>query len=74
MQVRQATPTRDNSSESSKTYTATEISAALGLNINMVYQMAREGRIPCIRAGKRYIFPRAGFDKWLSTAGNQTAA
>jgi excisionase family DNA binding protein len=55
-------------------YTANEMSTLAGINVRAVYRMAREGKIPCIRAGKRFVFPRAAIDRWLTTAGHETAA
>lgn len=53
-------------------YTAKELKALLSVNLFRIYRMAAEGKIPCIRAGKRFIFPKVAVDRWLAAAGNRT--
>lgn len=55
-------------------YTAREVKHLTGLDIRTVYKLAREGSIPSIRVGRKFIFPRIGVHRWLSEAGNRTAA
>jgi excisionase family DNA binding protein len=47
-------------------YTADQVAELLQTSTDRVYQMAREGRIPHVRLGKRSIrFPRHAFHAWL---------
>lgn len=55
-------------------YTARELKHLTGLDIRTVYKLARDGTIPSIRVGKKFIFPRVGVHRWLAEAGNRTAA
>jgi len=49
-----------------KTYTAIEVARLVGLDLKSVYEGARRGEIPCLRVGRRYLFPVAAIDAWLS--------
>jgi len=51
-----------------KTYTAAEVARLVGLDLKSVYEGARRGEIPCRRVGRRYLFPVAAIDAWLSGA------
>ena len=48
--------------------TVTEVAQLLGLSRDSVYDGAGRGQIPCIRIGKRLIFPRAAILEWHRTA------
>jgi excisionase family DNA binding protein len=50
------------------------LATALGLSRQSTYVALREGRIPAIRLGKRFIIPRAAISEWLRTAGKQLPA
>ena len=52
----------------SKTYTAAEVARLVGLDLKSVYEGARRGEIPCLRVGRRYLFPVAAIDAWFSGA------
>lgn len=54
------------------TYTAQDVANLLAINTNAIYREARAGRIPCIRVGKRFVFPRAAIDRWIASAGGQS--
>jgi excisionase family DNA binding protein len=41
----------------------------LGLGRVSTYAGLRDGTIPSIRVGKRYILPRTAIQEWLRTAG-----
>lgn len=56
------------------TYTAAEVSSLIDLDKNRVYKLAAEGQLPCIRVGKRFLFPKAAIDRWLSQAGAKAVA
>jgi excisionase family DNA binding protein len=41
-----------------------EIAAWLRLSANTIYGWAREGKIPCVKRGRTYIFDKAALLKW----------
>lgn len=45
--------------------TVPEAAKLLGISRNHGYELARQGKLPVIRLGKRLIIPRIGFEKWL---------
>jgi excisionase family DNA binding protein len=45
--------------------TVPEAAEMLGISRNHAYELARQGKLPVIRLGKRLIIPRIGFEKWL---------
>jgi len=45
-----------------------EITAWLRLSENTIYGWAREGRIPCKKAGRSYIFNKAALIEWARNA------
>ncbi len=51
-----------------KTYSAEEVAELVGLNVKSIYEGARQGEIPCLRVGRRYVFPVAAIEAWLSGA------
>jgi excisionase family DNA binding protein len=46
----------------------------LGVGRTAVYKGLRDGTIPAIKLGKRFVLPRAAIMKWLESAGAQKAA
>jgi excisionase family DNA binding protein len=46
-----------------------ELARELGLGRLTVYAALRNGTIPSIRVGKRYILPRSAIAEWLKSAG-----
>lgn len=48
-----------------------ELARELGLGRLTVYGALRDGTIPSIRVGKRYVLPRAAIQEWLRSAGGQ---
>lgn len=44
---------------------------SLGISREKAYKSLRDGEIPSIRLGKRFIVPRAAVDEWLRTAGGK---
>jgi len=49
-----------------RTYSIAEVAEELGISRGTAYQLAREGKIPVIRLGRRMLVPKDNFDKWLS--------
>jgi excisionase family DNA binding protein len=48
--------------------TIDEVAAKLRIARLTAYRMARDGRLPTIRAGKRYLIPKVAFDRLLASA------
>jgi len=51
--------------EKKLTITVEEAGRILGISRGLAYQMAREGRIPTIRFGKRLVVPRWAIEHLL---------
>ena len=49
-----------------QTYTVDEVAEVLGVSRGVAYDQVREGTIPALRLGKRWVIPVARFDDWLS--------
>lgn len=45
----------------------------LGISRQSAYAGLRDGTIPSIRLGKRFVIPRAAIAEWLKTAGKVPA-
>lgn len=64
--------TRKSSSLEPATYSnVDELARELGLGRLTVYTALRNGTIPSIRVGKRYVLPRAAIAEWLKSAAGQ---
>jgi excisionase family DNA binding protein len=50
------------------TVSVEEAGQILGISRGLAYELARQGRLPVIRLGRRFIIPRKGLDDLL--AGN----
>lgn len=48
------------------TLTICEAAKILGVSRGLAYQLAREGKIPVIRLGKRIVVPKLSLQKLLS--------
>ncbi len=46
-----------------------ELAAELQLSRSIVYRGLRDGTIPSLRVGKRFILPKAAISEWLRNAG-----
>lgn len=51
------------------TITVPEICARLGICEETVYDMLRDGTIPNIRYGRRFIVSRVAYEKWEAAIG-----
>ena len=47
------------------TMTVEEAAAALKISRGLAYEAARDGRLPCIRIGRRLLISRRALDKLL---------
>lgn len=52
------------------TLSVSECAKALSVSRGLAYQMAREGRLPTLKFGRRLLVPRAALEKMLAGAGN----
>jgi excisionase family DNA binding protein len=50
-------------------YSITELAERLGLAERTVRKMVKDGRLPSVRAGDRWLIPVSGISKWLESAG-----
>ena len=50
------------------TYTVSEAASLLGVSDTFFYKLLREGVIPHLKLGKRYIIPANKFLAWIDTA------
>lgn len=51
------------------TLSITECAKNLGISRNLAYELARTGRLPVLRLGRRLLVPRAALDRMLTEAG-----
>jgi len=55
------------------TLTITEAAEVLGVGRNFAYELARVGKLPTIRLGRKVLVPRAALEALLARAGQGTA-
>ena len=60
-------------SDDSLCYTVPEAAKKLGVCRNFGYELARTGKIPILRFGKRMLVPKAAFDKMLGVSPENEA-
>jgi excisionase family DNA binding protein len=48
------------------TLTLEEVARRLGIGRNQAYEAVQAGKIPALRFGRRWLIPRAAFDRLLS--------
>lgn len=46
-------------------YEVPEAAEMLAVSKDLIYKMVREKAIPCKRLGRRVVFPRDEFDRWI---------
>ena len=46
--------------------TPEQIATDTSLHINTIYQLIKDGKLPHIKLGRRYLISRAEYEKWLS--------
>ena len=56
------------------TYTVEEVAQLLGTARSATYVAVREGRIPAVRMGRRWLIPRERFHAWLNGDAEKDAA
>jgi excisionase family DNA binding protein len=56
------------------TYTVMEVAALLGIGRGAAYELVRDGTIPALRCGRRWVVPRSRFHAWLDGSAEQRGA
>ena len=51
-------------------YSPQEVSSLCGLSLNNVYLFLKQGKIPHIKLGRRYLVSASELEKWLAGSGN----
>lgn len=49
-----------------QTMSVKEASEYIGVSKDLIYKLAREGKIPCARLGRRLLFRAQVIDQWLA--------
>ena len=49
-----------------RTYTVDEAARIMGVSRSAAYEYAREGLIPIVRVGGRFLVPRVQFDRFIA--------
>lgn len=50
--------------------TVEEVARILRIGRDLAYQLAREGKIPVLRLGRRMVIPRQTLMRWIETEAN----
>ena len=58
------------SSTDRQTYYPEDVARMLGVHTNSVYTMLKDGTLPAVKAGRRWLISRRRFDAWL-TGGHE---
>ena len=56
---------------SSELISAKEIAKILKISVNSVYQLSRNGKIPCFKIGRRYRYSSDAIENWISDQLNE---
>ncbi len=51
-----------------------EVAARLGVGRNQAYNFVRDGKIPALRFGRRWLIPRVAFDRMMAGETPATSA
>jgi excisionase family DNA binding protein len=64
---------RDDTTASKRAvYTVVEVAQLLSLSRGSAYALVRNGTIPAVRLGSRWVVPRTRFHAWLDSLVDQT--
>ena len=55
------------------TYDVKEVSEMLGLSLGSTYSLCRDGSLPAVRLGGRWLIPRKRFHEWLDSVPGEVA-
>ena len=61
------------SQEETRVLSVPEAGRLIGCGRNLSYELARTGKIPTIRLGRKLVVPKEAFEKWLAEAGQTEA-
>ena len=50
---------------SGRLLSAPEVAELIGMRVDFVYKLSRQGGIPCIKFGRTYRYRREAIDDWL---------
>jgi len=67
--TRDVNPVGHKMEEDRLTVTVSQAARILGISRGLAYQMAREGKIPTLRFGKRIVVPRKAIERLLQEPG-----
>jgi excisionase family DNA binding protein len=62
---------RPKASQERAVYTVQEVAHLLGLALGGTYTLIREGTVPAIKVGGRWVVPRKRFHAWLDGVEDQ---
>jgi excisionase family DNA binding protein len=62
---------RPKATQERAVYTVQEVAALLGLALGGTYTLIREGTIPAIKVGGRWVVPKKRFHAWLDGIEDQ---
>jgi len=65
---------RNGSTQTPATFTPDELALVLGISRNGVYTALRNGTIPHVRIGRRFVIPRKAVESWLVGIGTQMSS
>lgn len=51
-----------------------DVATRLGVTPGRVYQLIKDGTLPCIRRGRSVRVPRQAYDRWLSSLADEASA
>ncbi|SHO48918.1 helix-turn-helix domain-containing protein [Anaerocolumna xylanovorans] len=52
------------------TYSIDEAAKIVGVGRSLMYQLAREGKIPVLRLGNRFVIPKKRFEIFINSSTN----
>ena len=55
-------------------YSPQEAADSMGLCLNTVYKLVREGKLPCVKINRRLLIPRAGLEDLLKVTNKNSPA
>lgn len=55
-----------------KVYTVVEVAEMLGISRSYAYELIRQGIIPSLQLGRRWVVPKQKFDIWLERSTEES--
>jgi excisionase family DNA binding protein len=56
--------------ETKEIFNLQECSKYLSINVHFIRKLVEAKEIPCVRFGRRYVFPKNAIDNWLLENAN----